>query len=130
MFAKSLAFVIFLFIPFFIQGRRYTFNDVQYTLEDNTLIPVGDTSFSNDPAFSYKSSNLKKWMEEKYKGRIKTDDVVSIGIEDIRLGGPQKIEEILFAFRERPHIFNLGHGVLPETSIEKVEKMLLQIRST
>ena len=42
----------------------------------------------------------------------------------------QKIEEILFAFRERPHIFNLGHGVLPETSIEKVEKMLLQIRST
>ena len=84
-----------IFIPFFIQGRRYTFNDVQYTFEDNTLIPVGDTSFSNDPAFSYKSSNLKKWMEEKYKGRIKSDDVVSIGIEDIRLGGPQKIEEIL-----------------------------------
>ncbi len=42
----------------------------------------------------------------------------------------QKVEEILFAFRERPHIFNLGHGVLPETSIEKVEQMLLQIRST
>jgi uroporphyrinogen decarboxylase len=41
----------------------------------------------------------------------------------------QKIDEILFAFRERPHIFNLGHGVLPETSIEKVEEMLLQIRS-
>ena len=41
----------------------------------------------------------------------------------------QKIEEILFAFRERPHIFNLGHGVLPATSIEKVEQMLLQIRS-
>ena len=42
----------------------------------------------------------------------------------------QKIEEILFAFRERPHIFNLGHGVLPKTSIEKVEEMLSQIRST
>ncbi len=41
----------------------------------------------------------------------------------------QKIEEILFAFRERPHIFNLGHGVLPETSIEKVKQMLSQIRS-
>ena len=39
------------------------------------------------------------------------------------------IEEILFAFRERPHIFNLGHGVLPETSIEKVEEMLSKIRS-
>ena len=42
----------------------------------------------------------------------------------------QKIKEILFAFRERPHIFNLGHGVLPKTSIEKVEEMLSQIRST
>ena len=41
----------------------------------------------------------------------------------------QKIEEILFAFKERPHIFNLGHGVLPKTSIEKVEEMLTQIRS-
>ena len=41
----------------------------------------------------------------------------------------QKIDEILFAFRERPHIFNLGHGVLPETSIEKVEEMLAHIRS-
>ena len=41
----------------------------------------------------------------------------------------RKIEEILFAFRERPHIFNLGHGVLPKTSIEKVEEMLSQIRS-
>ena len=30
-----------IFIPFFIQGRRYTFNDVQYTLDNNTLIPVG-----------------------------------------------------------------------------------------
>ena len=109
-----------IFIPFFIQGRRYTFNDVQYTLEDNTLIPVGDTSFSNDPAFSYKSSNLKKWMEEKYKGRIKSDDVVSIGIEDIRLGGPQKIEEILKSLNNQTvcivnamdmtdlHVFTLG----------------------
>ena len=60
-----------IFIPFFIQGRRYTFNDVQYTLDNNTLIPVGDTSFSNDPAFSYKSSNLKKWMEENIKGKLK-----------------------------------------------------------
>ena len=34
----------------------------------------------------------------------------------------QNIEEILFAFRERPHIFNLGHGVLPETSMRRLRK--------
>ena len=109
-----------IFIPFFIQGRRYTFNDVQYTLEGNTLIPVGDTSFSNDPAFSYKSSNLKKWMEEKYKGKIKAEDVVSISIEDIRLGGPQRVEKILKSLNNQTicivnamdmtdlHVFTLG----------------------
>ena len=47
--------------------------------------------------------------------------------DSLKLG--QTIEEILFAFRERPHIFNLGHGVLPKTSIEKVEEMLAQVRS-
>tara|TARA_B110000263_G_scaffold245052_1_gene254028 strand:+ start:2106 stop:3533 length:1428 start_codon:yes stop_codon:yes gene_type:complete len=84
-----------IFIPFFIQGQRYTFNDIQYTLEGDKLIPVGDTPFADDPAFPYESSNLKEWMEEKYKGQIQSENVISISIEDIRLGGPDKVQEIL-----------------------------------
>jgi uroporphyrinogen decarboxylase len=36
---------------------------------------------------------------------------------------------ILSAFRLRPHIFNLGHGILPETPIAHVEALLAQLRS-
>jgi uroporphyrinogen decarboxylase len=34
------------------------------------------------------------------------------------------VRHILSAFRGRPHIFNLGHGVLPHTPIQHIELML------
>jgi uroporphyrinogen decarboxylase len=39
------------------------------------------------------------------------------------------VREILGAYRDRPHIFNLGHGILPQTPIEHVEALIKQIRS-
>lgn len=39
------------------------------------------------------------------------------------------VERIKSAFAGRPHIFNLGHGILPDTPIEHVEKLLNLVRS-
>lgn len=36
---------------------------------------------------------------------------------------------IAHAFRGRPHIFNLGHGVLPDTPVSHVEALVEQVRS-
>lgn len=38
------------------------------------------------------------------------------------------VDTILSAFADRPHIFNLGHGILPDTPIEHVEKLLTLVR--
>jgi uroporphyrinogen decarboxylase len=38
------------------------------------------------------------------------------------------IDRILEAFEGRPHIFNLGHGILPETPIEHVERLVARVR--
>jgi uroporphyrinogen decarboxylase len=39
------------------------------------------------------------------------------------------IERVMRGFVDRPHIFNLGHGVIPETPIAHVEEMVGLVRS-
>jgi uroporphyrinogen decarboxylase len=36
----------------------------------------------------------------------------------------QRAREIIAAFADRPHIFNLGHGIVPETPIEHVARLV------
>jgi uroporphyrinogen decarboxylase len=38
------------------------------------------------------------------------------------------VDAVLEATRGRPHIFNLGHGILPQTPIPHVETMLSRVR--
>ena len=40
----------------------------------------------------------------------------------------QAVVRILSAFEDRPHIFNLGHGILPDTPIAHVEHLLKLVR--
>jgi uroporphyrinogen decarboxylase len=40
------------------------------------------------------------------------------------------IDRILAAFPTRPHVFNLGHGILPDTPIAHVEQLLARVRGT
>jgi uroporphyrinogen decarboxylase len=35
---------------------------------------------------------------------------------------------IISAFEDRPHVFNLGHGILPDTPIAHVEHLLRLVR--
>ena len=39
------------------------------------------------------------------------------------------IDKILDAFEDRPHIFNLGHGITPPTPVAHVEQMVSRVRS-
>ena len=40
------------------------------------------------------------------------------------------MDRIIHAFEDRPHIFNLGHGILPDTPIAHVEALLAKLRVT
>jgi uroporphyrinogen decarboxylase len=47
-------------------------------------------------------------------------------------GGPgleARVHDIIDGLKGRPHIFNLGHGVTPETPIPHVERVLQALRS-
>jgi uroporphyrinogen decarboxylase len=40
----------------------------------------------------------------------------------------EEVDRILAATRGHPHIFNLGHGVTPDTPLEHVEALVAQVR--
>jgi uroporphyrinogen decarboxylase len=40
----------------------------------------------------------------------------------------EEIERVLSGFKGRAHIFNLGHGVLPETPVDHVERLVARVR--
>ena len=44
--------------PFFLEGGRYTLNNVHYVREEKMLVPAGQTEFARDKSFSYTSSHL------------------------------------------------------------------------
>ncbi|WP_316357413.1 uroporphyrinogen decarboxylase [Devosia sp.] len=55
-------------------------------------------------------------------------------LDPLRLvaGGAQmdeRIDAIIAAFADRPHIFNLGHGIVPETPIAHVERLVARVKN-
>jgi uncharacterized protein YgbK (DUF1537 family) len=86
-------------IPFFLEGGRYTIGDTHYVEEKGWLVPAAETEFAKDSVFGYRSSNLRDWVEEKTRGLVSSRDVVSVSIEDVRMGGPALIKERLLTLQ-------------------------------
>ena len=68
-------------------------------------------------------------------GNLPTGMPVQGNLDPLSLvtGGDQlreAVATILTAFAERPHIFNLGHGIVPYTPIAHVEAVLAQVRGS
>lgn len=83
-------------IPAFFEGGRFTLDDMHLVEDGDGIIPVGSSEFAQDAAFGFESSDLPKWVEEKTNGRKKAQDIVSVSIEDIRVGGiPSILSKIL-----------------------------------
>ncbi|MFV4677380.1 uroporphyrinogen decarboxylase family protein, partial [Mycobacterium tuberculosis] len=48
----------------------------------------------------------------------------------LRAGGPlldRRVDEMLSAWSGGPYIFNLGHGILPDTPIAHVERVVARV---
>jgi uncharacterized protein YgbK (DUF1537 family) len=84
-----------LFCPAMLEAGRFTVGDVHFALVDGVPTPVGETEFANDKSFGYISSNLREFLEERSGGAVDAAAVHSLSLEDIRLGGPERVAEIL-----------------------------------
>jgi uncharacterized protein YgbK (DUF1537 family) len=81
--------------PFFLEGGRYTIDDVHYVNEGDVLVPAAQTEFASDHVFGYTKSNLRDWLAEKTKGRIAAKNVVTVSIENLRREGPESVSALL-----------------------------------
>jgi uncharacterized protein YgbK (DUF1537 family) len=84
-----------LLVPSLFEAGRLTVGDVHWARVRGELVPVGDTEFARDATFGYSSSNLREFVAEKSGGTLAADDVLSVTIDDIRLGGPTRVTEVL-----------------------------------
>ena len=81
--------------PFFLEGGRYSVDDVHYVDEGGMLVPASQTEFARDRTFGYASSNLRDWVAEKTGGQIAAEDVASVSIADLRSRGPEAVTDLL-----------------------------------
>ena len=96
-----------LLCPCFLEAGRLTVDDVQWVKQEDQLVPCARTTYATDRSFGYTTSNLRSWVEEKTRGAVRAQDVLSLGLEDIRGGGPQRVRELLgHAEGRRPVVVN------------------------
>ncbi len=85
--------------PALFEAGRYTIGDVHWVEQSGGLVRAGETEFARDPAFGYRNSDLKEWVEEKTSGRWKAREVLSLSLETLRAGGPEAARDILMRAR-------------------------------
>lgn len=81
--------------PAFIEAGRVTANDTHWARVGGVFVPVGETEFARDAVFGYRSSDLRALIEERSGGRVAAADVRSIGLDDIRRGGPERVARLV-----------------------------------
>lgn len=68
----------------YLDGIRRTENDIHYVLVNGVWVPVGKTEFAKDKTFSFQSSNLKEYVEEKTNKAYLASSCISLSIADLQ----------------------------------------------
>ena len=82
-------------VPAYFEAGRFTAGNVHWARVEAEVVPAGETEFARDATFGYAASDLREFVAEKSGGTIQPGEVLSITLDDIRLGGPRRVAEIL-----------------------------------
>ncbi|TWU38473.1 four-carbon acid sugar kinase family protein [Novipirellula artificiosorum] len=93
--ATGKADAVHVIVPYFLQGGRFTIDDIHYVAEGDQLVPAAQTPFAKDAAFGFSHSNLIDWVLEKRGGTMDRSQVVSISLSELRHGSIDRLTERL-----------------------------------
>lgn len=108
-----------LLVPAYLEAGRFTSDNTHWARVGGRAIPVRQTEFARDAAFGYRSSDLVDFVVERGAGAIDRRDVVALTLDDIRLGGPGRVAEILMQVRGGRFV------VVNATSYDDLETVVL-----
>lgn len=86
-----------LLAPAYIAAGRVTVDDVHYVRSGDRFLPVAQTSYAHDATFHFESSDVRNYVEEKTNGRIASSGVLSLSLDDIRIGGPERVRDVILS---------------------------------
>lgn len=104
--------------PFFLEGGRFTMDNIHYVKEGEQLRPAGQTEFGKDQTFGYQHSHLGEWVEEKTRGRYTAGGTCYIALSDLRALRVDHIREQLM------QVQGFGKVILNATAYEDVAVFL------
>jgi uncharacterized protein YgbK (DUF1537 family) len=86
-----------LLMPYLGEAGRLTIGDVHYVVREGVPIPVAETEYARDAAFAYTESALARWAAARVAAGGGSRPIASIGLDAIRLGGPDAVAAALRA---------------------------------
>lgn len=86
-------------VPAYPEAGRFTVDDIHYAVVAGRPVPVGESEFSRDASFGFAASNLRDYLVEKSGGTLARDSIVSLSLEQIRVGGPAAVAAVLSGVR-------------------------------
>lgn len=96
-----------LLVPALPAAGRITRDGRHWLVRGGRRIPLDQTEFADDGEFSYRTSRLLDWAEERSDGFFRAADGIEIGLEEIRSGeGADRVTDALLeaAAAERPSV--------------------------
>lgn len=81
-----------LLCPAYIEAGRLTIGGEHWIVDaSGKRTSVGDTDYAKDATFGFSTSRLADYVAEKSDGNVLTTDVLSISLDDIRVGGVTQV---------------------------------------
>ena len=95
-------------VPAFGDAGRITVGGVHYAGSMAAgFTPVGETEFARDATFGYTSSRMADWVAEKSGGELPADQVIELGLAELRTDLPAVVAKLRSAKNRQPVVTDI-----------------------
>ena len=93
--ARSRTPPVLLLVPALPAAGRVTLDGIHWITEGGRRLPLHETEYARDGAFSYRTARLLDWAEERTAGEIAAADGTELSLAPLRAGGPAAVGEAI-----------------------------------